>query len=45
MARQKFPTTRMGWFNYYTHRFGKTLSEQAEHLACWYWLLILEHET
>jgi hypothetical protein len=42
--RKHAPTSRLGWFNYYANRFEKTLAEQTAHMACWYWLLHLEHE-
>lgn len=32
-----YPTTRLGWYEYYASRTG----EQAEHLALWYQFLHL----
>jgi hypothetical protein len=33
----------MGWHKFYANEFNRTGRIQAAHLACWYYLLHLEH--
>lgn len=42
MQRKPYPSTRVGWHNFYANEFNKNpANTQAEHLACWYLLLHL----
>lgn len=40
--RIAYPSSRIGWHNFYADRFSKDpTNTQAEHLACWYLFLHL----